>query len=358
MGEHEQDHYNVLQETAGGQQGSQSTCPGRGWEQLLTLLSLDESVALAQVTQTAAAAVGGSAEPATLYHRLGWRCTGSQKLEFAGAAVYARAEAPSGAAANTEQSSATPVRIPSWQQHGEANHRYGYISPLFWPGSSLSVGSFVLYEGPLEAASSGGPAAAAAAIHQISGQAECPLTNPVAVADLSDRLAAAELICIQQQKEVVQVQQLVAAKRELQEVNRRLLDAEADYASNQLSMGSKNRQLAAQLQACKFRDEYEAFVKAGAQVFGISSDAPAENKAFADAQRLPFPLLSDPSSIMRKASARRVQQRTFGIKGDLLGLLPGRQTYVFNAAGKCVLSFNDQLNAEKHVEEALKALKA
>lgn len=36
----------------------------------------------------------------------------------------------------------------------------------------------------------------------------------------------------------------------------------------------------------------------------------------------------------------------------------GRQTYVFNAAGKCVLSFNDQLNAEKHVDEALAALKA
>jgi peroxiredoxin len=36
----------------------------------------------------------------------------------------------------------------------------------------------------------------------------------------------------------------------------------------------------------------------------------------------------------------------------------GRQTYVFNASGKCVLSFNDQLNAEKHVEEALSALKS
>ncbi|KAF8061329.1 PAA2 [Scenedesmus sp. PABB004] len=81
-------------------------------------------------------------------------------------------------------------------------------------------------------------------------------------------------------------------------------------------------------EACKFRDEYDAFVKAGAQVFGISSDAPADNKAFADAQRLPFPLLTDPSSIMRK---------TFGIKGDLLGLLPGRQTFVFNAAGKRAL---------------------
>ena len=42
----------------------------------------------------------------------------------------------------------------------------------------------------------------------------------------------------------------------------------------------------------------------------------------------------------------------------MLGLLPGRQTFVFNAAGKCVLSFNDQLNAEQHVAEALKALKA
>jgi len=44
------------------------------------------------------------------------------------------------------------------------------------------------------------------------------------------------------------VQQLAAAKHELQQTNRRLLDAEADYAGNQLSMGSKNQELAAQLQ--------------------------------------------------------------------------------------------------------------
>lgn len=50
--------------------------------------------------------------------------------------------------------------------------------------------------------------------------------------------------------------------------------------------------------------------------------------------------------------------QTFGIKADLLGLLPGRQTYVFDINGKCVLCFNDQLNSEKHVEEALKAIKA
>lgn len=39
-----------------------------------------------------------------------------------------------------------------------------------------------------------------------------------------------------------------------------------------------------------------------------------------------------------------------------MGLLPGRQTYVFDKNGRCVLSFNDQLNAEQHVQEALKAL--
>lgn len=47
-----------------------------------------------------------------------------------------------------------------------------------------------------------------------------------------------------------------------------------------------------------------------------------------------------------------------GVRGDLLGLIPGRQTFVFNAAGECVLSFNSQLNSEKHVEEAINALKA
>ena len=49
---------------------------------------------------------------------------------------------------------------------------------------------------------------------------------------------------------------------------------------------------------------------------GISSDAPEANAAFAKAQRLPFPLLSDTGSEVRKA---------LGVKGDLFGLVPGRQ---------------------------------
>ena len=53
-------------------------------------------------------------------------------------------------------------------------------------------------------------------------------------------------------------------------------------------------------QACRFRDEYDRFTKAGAVVFGISSDSPEENAAFAKANNLQYPLLSDQNSILRK----------------------------------------------------------
>lgn len=100
-------------------------------------------------------------------------------------------------------------------------------------------------------------------------------------------------------------------------------------------------------EACAFRDAYSKFEKFGAVVFGISSDSPADNLAFAEANNLQFPLLSDSSNILRKV---------FGIKNDLLGLLPGRQTYVIDKNGKIAMIFNDQFQAEKHVDEALTAL--
>ncbi|CAL5218862.1 g594 [Coccomyxa viridis] len=101
-------------------------------------------------------------------------------------------------------------------------------------------------------------------------------------------------------------------------------------------------------QACAFRDAFGKFKDIGAEVFGISSDDVQKNSEFAKAQRLPFPLLTDQSEFLRKS---------FGIKGDLLGLLPGRQTFVIDKNGKIVLSFNDQFNPEKHVVEALDVVK-
>jgi peroxiredoxin Q/BCP len=102
-------------------------------------------------------------------------------------------------------------------------------------------------------------------------------------------------------------------------------------------------------EACQFRDEYSVFTSAGAEVVGISNDKPAALTDFAQAQRLNFPLLSDEGGKLRKA---------LGVKGSLFGMVPGRVTYVFDKGGVCVLEFNNALNARKHVDEAIAAIKA
>nr|QFQ66341.1 AhpC-TSA [Phanerochaete pseudomagnoliae] len=102
-------------------------------------------------------------------------------------------------------------------------------------------------------------------------------------------------------------------------------------------------------QACAFRDSYEKFKKAGAQVVGISGDDPASHKAFAKKYRLPFTLLCDEGNKVRKE---------WGIPGDLFGTLPGRQTYVLDKNGVVQLIYNNQFQPEKHIDETLKLLQS
>eukprot|EP00803_Ostreobium_quekettii_P010408 evm.model.scf_4001.2 EVM.evm.TU.scf_4001.2 scf_4001:4159-5494(-) len=101
-------------------------------------------------------------------------------------------------------------------------------------------------------------------------------------------------------------------------------------------------------QAQSFRDAYKEFKKLGVAVFGISGDDMGDQKGFAKNLGLPFPLLVDIGDELRQA---------LGVKADLFGALPGRQTFVFDKKGTCVLSYNNQLLAESHVGEALKAVK-
>lgn len=54
---------------------------------------------------------------------------------------------------------------------------------------------------------------------------------------------------------------------------------------------------------CAFRDALAAFNSFNAQVIGISVDSPFANKAFADANKLTFPLLSDHTRATSKAYA-------------------------------------------------------
>jgi len=100
-------------------------------------------------------------------------------------------------------------------------------------------------------------------------------------------------------------------------------------------------------EACSFRDQFEDFRDAGAEVIGISADSVESHKQFAEKHRLKFRLLSDTDNKVRKA---------FGVPSDFLGLLPGRVTYIVDKTGTVKHVFNSQLNAAKHVTEALKVL--
>jgi peroxiredoxin Q/BCP len=108
----------------------------------------------------------------------------------------------------------------------------------------------------------------------------------------------------------------------------------------------KDETLGCTVQACSFRDQYEDFVAAGADVIGVSRDDSASHAGFKAHHRLPFTLLTDPGGQLAKA---------WGVKG-LLGL-SGRVTFVFDKTGVCRHRFDSQVRVGKHVDDALKVVK-
>lgn len=100
-------------------------------------------------------------------------------------------------------------------------------------------------------------------------------------------------------------------------------------------------------EACSFRDSYQDFTTAGAEVIGISGDSVKSHDSFASHHRLPFVLLSDPDGKARAA---------FGVKRTL-GLIPGRVTFVIDKEGIVRHVFDSQVRVGKHVTEALDVIK-
>jgi peroxiredoxin Q/BCP len=101
------------------------------------------------------------------------------------------------------------------------------------------------------------------------------------------------------------------------------------------------------VEVCAFRDDYLAFVEAGADVIGVSSDDTRSHAKFRERHNLPYRLMSDPDGEARKA---------FGVP-KTLGILPGRATFVIDRQGTIVYAFNSQFAPEKHVKIALEALR-
>jgi thioredoxin-dependent peroxiredoxin len=101
-------------------------------------------------------------------------------------------------------------------------------------------------------------------------------------------------------------------------------------------------------EACAFRDSYHDFEDLGAKVIGISGDGVASHKKFAEKHRLHFDLLAD--------SGNHVRNKIFGVKRDLLGLLPGRVTYIIDKNGIILEIFNS-MSGDGHHTKALQILK-
>lgn len=101
-------------------------------------------------------------------------------------------------------------------------------------------------------------------------------------------------------------------------------------------------------ESCSFRDSYQAFKDADAEVIGISRDSVESHNTFSSSHKLPFTLLSDPDGKVHEL---------YGVSGGLFGILPGRITFVIDLKGTIQHIFSGLFKSSEHVDEALKIVK-
>jgi len=82
-------------------------------------------------------------------------------------------------------------------------------------------------------------------------------------------------------------------------------------------------------EACNIRDNHNAFLARGYQVFGVSRDSQASHVKFKEKYDLPFPLLSDPTTEMLQAFGAWGEKKNYGKVS--MGTL--RKTFIFNEEG-------------------------
>lgn len=101
-------------------------------------------------------------------------------------------------------------------------------------------------------------------------------------------------------------------------------------------------------EACSFRDNLNVFKKSNATIIGISGDNVKNHKKFADKNHLNFTILSDQGNKIRKL---------FGVPASMMGVVPGRVTYIVDKKGIVIHIYNSLSKPEQHIKEALSALK-
>ncbi|AGW42194.1 bacterioferritin comigratory-like protein [Leifsonia xyli subsp. cynodontis DSM 46306] len=104
-------------------------------------------------------------------------------------------------------------------------------------------------------------------------------------------------------------------------------------------------------EACDFRDSLTSLASSGYRVIGISKDAPAKNKRFAEQEGLNFPLLSDEDLAVHSAYGAYGEKKLYGkvVEGVI------RSTFVLDPDGSVRLPLYN-VKATGHVASLRKKL--
>lgn len=110
-------------------------------------------------------------------------------------------------------------------------------------------------------------------------------------------------------------------------------------------------------QVCFFRDSYTPLTATGFDIYGLSNDSPKANTTFATKQKLPYPLLCDPSRTLITAIglSKAPKGTTRGIfiidkSGKVLAAEPGGPDGTLQVARK-ILAADDSAPAEASSEK-------
>lgn len=102
-------------------------------------------------------------------------------------------------------------------------------------------------------------------------------------------------------------------------------------------------------EACNIRDNHNAFLARGYQVFGVSRDSQASHIKFKEKYDLPFPLLSDPTTEMLQAFGAWGEKKLYGKTS--MGTL--RKTFIFDENG-ILERIIDKVDTKNHTAQLFK----
>jgi peroxiredoxin Q/BCP len=106
-------------------------------------------------------------------------------------------------------------------------------------------------------------------------------------------------------------------------------------------------------EACGFRDDYSAYIKANLVVLGVSPDSPESHAKFKEKYSLPFPLLADDGHKICNEYGVWGPKTNYGKVYD--GVL--RTTFLIDSKGRIAKVF-ENVKPSEHSAEVLEAMKA